>query len=221
MRTWSIAVCTAQGRRPARLRTLLYLRIRVHPAALYDRQRSGRHLLPYRGEHNAQRGRIGPFHGDPVGLGEVAWIGAGSFRHVHSETGDLEDRRGALAHQAAGHDPGVEDLEVAGQVEGEAVAGDGLVQLHADGRHFGASGPDAGHSGSARLRGDSQGREVGDQRLLEAANMAEDVAAQGREVKDRVADQLAWTVVGRISAPVGPDQLDPSSSALLLAPEQV
>ena len=48
-----------------------------------------------------------------------------------------------------------------------------------------------------------------DQRLLEVAHVAADVAAVGAEVEDRIADQLAGAVVGHLAAAVALGDLDP------------
>src|SRR5258708_32762767 len=41
------------------------------------------------------------------------------------------------------------------------------------------------------------------------------------EVEDRVADQLAGAVVGRLTTPVGPDDVDVAPTAFSLVPKQV
>ena len=67
--------------------------------------------------------------------------------------------------------------------------------------------PDPGQAVDAR-RLDADGAECADQRLLEVAAVALHVLAVAGEVEDRVADELARPVVGRLAAAVGLDDLD-------------
>ena len=55
---------------------------------------------------------------------------------------------------------------------------------------------------------DTERRHRADQRLFEVAAVALDVLAVPREIEDRVADELARPVVGRLSAAIGLDDLD-------------
>ena len=61
---------------------------------------------------------------------------------------------------------------------------------------------------SIRVAGEAELREREDQRLLEVAAVALHVLAVPRQVEDRVADELAGPVEGRLAAAVGLDDLD-------------
>ena len=63
-------------------------------------------------------------------------------------------------------------------------------------------------SPSIRVAATPSGASVSDQRLLEVAAVALHVLAVPRKVEDRVADELAGPVVGRLAAAVGLDDLD-------------
>ena len=58
------------------------------------------------------------------------------------------------------------------------------------------------------LAGDADGASVADQCLLQVADVALDVAAVPVQVEDRVADELARPMEGRLAAAVGLDDLD-------------
>src|SRR5262249_33607040 len=96
----------------------------------------------------------------------------------------------------------VEIAEVGRHVESKAVARDPPRYPDADGRQLLASDPDAGQppdpaGPDAKIRGRA------DEHLLEIANVTVDVAAVGLQIDDRIADDLAGTVVGDIAAPTG------------------
>ena len=63
-------------------------------------------------------------------------------------------------------------------------------------------------SPSIRVARDAERQERADQRLLQVAAVALHVLAVPRQVEDRVADELAGPVVGRLAAAVGLDDLD-------------
>src|SRR5207249_8005109 len=121
---------------------------------------------------------------------------------------------------AAGHDP-LEVAEVGRQVQGEGVADDRAVQLDPDRGELEISVPDPGQAGLPRLPCDTQPVQVGDERLLELLEVPGDGEPEVPQVDDRVADELARTVVGRLAAAVRPDHLDMAPVALRFVPEQV
>ena len=61
---------------------------------------------------------------------------------------------------------------------------------------------------SIRVACEVEGGDRSDDRLLEVAHVALDVAPVAVEVEDRVADELAGPVEGRLAAAVGLDDLD-------------
>jgi len=67
--------------------------------------------------------------------------------------------------------------------------------------------PDAGEPVDP-LPLDADGGQRPDQRLLEVADVALHVASVPVQVEDRVADQLAGAVEGRLAAAIGLDELD-------------
>jgi len=146
-------------------------------------------------------------------LGEV-W--RGSLRRFDFEGGD-----GAV-RDAARDDP-VEVSEVGCDVEGEAVRGDGLRDVDADGGDLfladGSSGqrPDSGELANA-LGGDAEifaGEDEGVFHEADEVDGAEVGAALAREVaaevEDGVADELAGAVIGDVAASV--DLVDFGSAA--------
>ena len=125
---------------------------------------------------------------------------------------EFEGRYGAVG-DAAGDDV-VEVAEIGGDVEGEAVGGDGLGDVDADGGDFlfadGAAGegPDAGEFADA-LGGDAEifaGEDEGFFHEADEVDGAEVRAAfageVAAEVEDGVADELAGAVVGDVAAAV-------------------
>src|SRR6266513_3100182 len=103
----------------------------------------------------------------------------------------------------------------------EAVAHDRAVQLDADRRELPPVGPHAGETGRARLGSDSQLVEVRDQRRLEARDVVADRDAQSGQVEDRVADQLAGSVIRGLAAAIHPDHIDSARPALVVIPENM
>src|SRR5260370_21910847 len=91
----------------------------------------------------------------------------------------------------------------------------------ADGGDLLAGGPDARQPGLARFRFDPQLPQVFDERTLEHLDVAGDGEAKAGTVEDRVADQLARAVIGRLAAAIGPDDLDPTPRPLALIPQHV
>src|SRR6266700_8250994 len=77
----------------------------------------------------AKLGRVGPVDCDAQDRRQVGRIRPCRVRDGDPRAALLEHRRGAPADQAAGHDALVEDRQVGGQVQREAVAADVLVQL--------------------------------------------------------------------------------------------
>src|SRR5579859_4508354 len=130
------------------------------------------------------------------------------------------DRRRPLVDMAAGDDA-VEIAEVCREVQGEAMAHHRPVELDADRGHLLACRPHAGESRLARLGLDAQLAEVIDQRALQRLLVFRDGQVEPRHVEHRVAHQLAWAVIGRLAAPVGPDDFDVTTSSLDLVPQQV
>src|SRR5205807_9840747 len=68
---------------------------------------------------------------------------------------------------------------------------------------------------------DAEFRQIGDQRVLQPAQVGKQVATHPVEVEDRITDQLAGAVVGRVAAAVAPDELDLAATALGLIPEDM
>src|SRR5260370_10117289 len=101
-------------------------------------------------------------------------------------------------------DAAVEVMEVGGEVQREAVADDRTVQLDSDRGHFLAIRPDAREAGASRFGTDAELADVVDHRLLELLQVLRNRDPKIHEVEDRVADELAGNVVGRLSASVRP-----------------
>ena len=111
----------------------------------------------------------------------------------------------------AARDDVVEHGEVGIDVEREPVPGTPTRDLHADGRDLLVGHP---HAGEPRLPVclDPESGEDGDQRVFEAPHVGHDVAqavAPLGQRDDRVADELAGSVIGDVATPVGVHQLRP------------
>ena len=119
---------------------------------------------------------------------------------------------GFAVGDATGNDE-VEVAEVGGDVEGEAVGSYPAADVDADGGEFflwdiaRRMNPDAGFAWDA-IRGDAEIAGGADHGLFERADVPVDVAADGIEIEDGVADDLAGAVVGDIAAAVGFAELD-------------
>src|SRR5882757_3714807 len=119
---------------------------------------------------------------------------------------------GFAVGDAAGNDQ-VEVAEVGGDVEGEAVGGDPAADVDADGGEFffGDAArrlhPDAGFAGDA-VGGDAEIGGGADHGFFERADVPVNVAADGIEIKNWIADDLAGAVVGDVAAAVGFAEFD-------------
>ncbi len=102
--------------------------------------------------------------------------------------------------------------EVGLDVEGEAVHRASPVDPHADSadllrlRAVGVD-PDARVTAQSARAGDAEIAEGVDDELLEGVHVRWDRAEAEADVEDRVADELAWPVVGDIATPIGVDEL--------------
>jgi hypothetical protein len=156
--------------------------------------------------------------GDHLALEDVAEFGGGVVGDLlkggwRIARGFELERGDGLVGDAAGDDEG-EVAEVGGDVESEAVRGDGLGDVDADGGDLflgdGAAsiGPDAGELADA-LGGDPEVFAGEDEGFFHEADevdgaevgalFAGEVAA---EVEDGIADELAGAVVGDVAAAV-------------------
>src|SRR5207247_2540180 len=115
-------------------------------------------------------------------------------------------------------DPG-EVAEVGGDVDREAVLRHEAGHAHPDGGDLGEPGPHAGLPGDA-VPLDAVGRERAYERLLEVAQVPDDVGAAS-EADDRVTDELAGTVVGDHAAAVRLEHLDAARGQRVAVPEHV
>ena len=175
--------------------------------------------------------------GEHLALEDTAEVGGDAVRGLLERGGrglwGLEFERGdGAVGDAAGDDP-VEVAEVGGDVEGEAVRGDRLGNVDADGCDFfladaaAGEGPDSGEFTDA-LSGDAEvfagvdedffheadevdGAEVG-------AALAGEVAA---EVEDGVADELAGAMISDVAAAVDLVDLDAASGEEIVGREDV
>ena len=121
---------------------------------------------------------------------------------------------------AARHDQ-VELREVGVHVEREAVARDPARDADADGRELVRRRP---RRRSAPARALGRDAEVGrrpDQHLFEVAHVAVHVAAIRPQIDDRIADELAGTVVGDVAAAARLEQLDAARRERLRRGEDV
>jgi hypothetical protein len=125
------------------------------------------------------------------------------------------ERRERCVSEPAGVEE-VVDAQVEVDVEGQAVARHPARAAHADRGDLALACPDAaGVRALERAPVDVVLGERGDQRLLERADVAAQVAAASGEVEDRVADELARAVVGRAPAAADLDDLDAAALVLL------
>src|ERR1700689_5553243 len=93
----------------------------------------------------------------------------------------------------------IEVAEVGGYVQREAVPRDPAAKTDADRRNLARADPDAGHRVAAS-RVDAEFCERIDHRGFESAEILRHVAVAAFELENRIADQLAGTVIGHLSA---------------------
>ena len=110
---------------------------------------------------------------------------AGDFDSIESTGGDREEAAEAFF----------------GDVDGEAVHADPFAHADADGGEFAVFDPDTCEA-IAALSWDAEVKAGIDEGLLDGADVGVEVFAQGAEVNDRIADELAWAVVGGLTATV-------------------
>src|SRR5215213_4732471 len=124
--------------------------------------------------------------------------------------GNPPDLRGQRGHTFAGdparHDQ-VEEVDVGGDVEREAVARDPSRNPHADRPDFLVSDPRATEALNA-AGFDAVLRAHADHHLFEIANVTVDVAPIGIEIDDWIANELTGTVIRHIAAAPGLEDLD-------------
>ena len=87
-------------------------------------------------------------------------------------------------------------------VDGEAVHADPFSNAHADGGEFAVFHPHAGQSVAA-AGGHAECGAGADEGVFEAAEMGVQITSARVEIEDRIADQLARAVIGRLAAAVG------------------
>ena len=73
--------------------------------------------------------------------------------------------------------------------------------MHAYSRDLALAHPDARQLGNA-ARLDAEIRERVDQRLLDGPHVGADVALPFAQVKDGIADDLAWAMIGNVAAAI-------------------
>src|SRR5216684_5945705 len=118
-------------------------------------------------------------------------------------------------------DDAVEVVQVGGEVQREPVTDDRAVELDSDRGHLLAVRPDAGEAAASRLGCDAKLTQEVDQGLLEALQVFGNRAPKMLEVEDRVTHELARAVIGRLAAPVRPDDVHIAARALVLVPQQM
>jgi hypothetical protein len=91
-----------------------------------------------------------------------------------------------------------------------------MPDSYADGRDFGVRYPNAGQS-VARSGEDVVGSKRFDKQRLEPAQIAMQILPVAAQIDDRIAHQLAGPVVSRVTAAVGPDEIDLAPLALVPA----
>src|SRR4051812_15379005 len=78
---------------------------------------------------------------------------------------------------------------------------DPLANAHTDGRDLSIFDPNAGQAG-ARLRVEVESREQLDQRTLDPTQITMQILTAPPQIDDRVTDQLARPVIGRLATAV-------------------
>lgn len=131
----------------------------------------------------------------------------------------VEGGDGAFGSRDAARDDASEVGEVGVYVEGEAMVSDPTPDGDPEGGDFARADPDAGEAGASR-GGEAEGADGVDQNLLEEAKVGVQVFAGG-EGDDGVADELAGTVVGDVSAAVGRGEFDTLGGEPGGVPDQV
>ena len=95
----------------------------------------------------------------------------------------------------------VERREVAANVQGEPVHRDPMPDADADRGDLSIFDPDAGQARPGR-GGDPDFGQGFDQQLFQPAQITMEILAASAQVDDRIADQLARPVIGRLSAAI-------------------
>jgi hypothetical protein len=119
---------------------------------------------------------------------------------------------GFAVGDAAGNDQ-VKIAEVGGDVEGETVGGDPAADVDADGGEFFFGdiarrlNPEAGFAGDA-MGGDAEIGGRADHDFFEGADVPVNVAADGIEIENGIADDLPGAVIGDVTAAIGFAELD-------------
>src|SRR6185295_11805351 len=116
------------------------------------------------------------------------------------------DRRHDHAIDAAWNDE-VEPGEIGGDVEGEAVPGDPVARVNADGCDLPAARPHAG-VGGVSLAGNSIVSEGVDQRLFDFPEIPVQVLTVSLEIDDRIADELAGSMESDVTTALDLEDLD-------------
>ena len=189
-------------------------RLAPHPTVNRNRNRSGPRSSTERAEVEPlprRSGHVGPIHraGRPL-LGRTRRHTVHHLGHGHVDPLGRQGGHPELGDPARHHP--VKVGQVGRHVQGEAVHGPAPGELHADGRHLAGPVPlgfhphprvpvQATHVGQAQvaahrhhdlLHGPDVGRGVG-----------HPATPLSRKVEQRVADQLAGSVIGDVAAPVG------------------
>jgi hypothetical protein len=129
------------------------------------------------------------------------------------------ERRHAAVGDAAGDDQ-AEIVQIGADIEGEPVTGYPAREAHTDRGQFVATHPDAGQARDPRRR-DPEIACHPYEDFFEVTHVAVDVATIGIEVNDRVAHDLAGTVVGHIAAASGLEDLDAPGGQHVLGRQNV
>jgi hypothetical protein len=135
-----------------------------------------------------------------------------SFAERNASVEEFFEGGGFAVGDATGNDE-VEVAEVGGDVVGKAVGGDPATDVDADGGEFFFGDvarrldPDAGFAGDA-VGGDTEISGGADHGLFEGADVPVDVATDGIEIEDRIADDLAGAVIRYVAAAVGFAEFD-------------
>lgn len=120
----------------------------------------------------------------------------------------------------AARDDVLEVGHVGVDVEGEAMAGDPMVETDPDGGDLGSSHPDAGVSGEAFTLETVVGEDA-DDHFFEGAQVPAHGALPLGEVEDGVGDELSGAVAGDIAAAVGLDDLDAAPGIFFAGQKEV
>src|SRR6185295_10186378 len=116
------------------------------------------------------------------------------------------DRRHDHAIDAAWNDE-VEPGEIGGDVEGEAMPGDPVARVHADGCDLSAARPHA-RVGGVSLAGNSIVSEGVDQRLFDFPEIPVQVLPMSLEIDDRVANELPGSMERHVTTALDLEYFD-------------